>query len=162
MSRLGDSFPEEERAAYAAKALTSGSVVRLWCDFTVDAKFKYVVLVATGPEPLGFFINSRVPAFIAKRPALRDCQLPLSPNDYAFLQHDSYLDCHTVIDALDEKDILSQLTESPARFVGILTDATKTQVLRIIATAPTISDAHRSAIAQALGPPDAPCAPSAT
>lgn len=152
MSRLGDSFPEEERAAYAAEAVAPGSVLRLWCDFTVKAKFKYVVLVATDPEPLGLFINSRVPVFIAKRPALRACQLPLSPSDYPFLQHDSYLDCHTVIDALTEKDILNQLTASPGRFVGELTGATKAEVLRVIATAPTVSDAHRTIICRALGP----------
>ncbi|MGD9498554.1 MAG: hypothetical protein AB7Y46_19835, partial [Armatimonadota bacterium] len=157
MSRLGDSFPEEHRAAYAAKALAPGHVLLLWCDFTARAKFKYVVIVAVDPEPLGLFINSRVPAFVAKRTALSACQIELSPAEYPFLDHTSYLDCRVVVDALDEKEILRQLTASPSRFVGEQTEATRAQVLRVIAAAPTVSDAHRTVITHALGPPNAPC-----
>jgi len=152
VTRLGDSFPEEHRAAYAGKALAPGHILRLWCDFTARPKFKYLVIVGTDPDPIGFFINSRVPAFIAKRPGLLACQLELSPTDYPFLRHVSYLDCRAVVDALDDEDILAQVTASPSRFVGELAEATKADVLRVIAAAPTISEAHRAVIRQALGP----------
>lgn len=156
MSRLGDSFPEEHRAAYAGKALAPGNILRLWCDFTARPKFKYVVIVGTDPDPIGFFVNSRIPAFIAKRPALRACQVKLSPDTYPFLDHVSYLDCHVVIDVLQAAEILRRLTENPGRFVGELTDATKAEVLRVIVTAPTVSDAHRSVLRSSLRPGECP------
>lgn len=157
MTTLGDLFPDGERRAFAKKHLIPGCILRLWCDFTAAPKFKYLAIVATEPEPIGFFINSRVPAFIRKRPALNRCQLTLKVADYPFLQYDSYLDCRTVIDVLDTDDILDQLTETPSRLVGELTPTTKAQIVRVIASAPTVSEDHRNLIRQALSAPDAPC-----
>ena len=152
MTKLGDRFPDEQRAAYARKALTPGRILYLWCDFTVPPKFKYVVLVGIEPDPIGFVINSRISAFISKRPALCACQVMLRRTDYSFLRHDSYLDCSAVIDALDREEILRQLTAAPSNIVGELTEATKAEILRVISTAPTISEAHRAVIRQALAP----------
>jgi hypothetical protein len=59
-----------------------------------QAKNKFVVVAyASASHCYGFFINSRINAFIASRQQLLSCEVSMYKADYSFLDHDSFIDC---------------------------------------------------------------------
>jgi len=153
MVRLGDRFPEGGKAEHVTRQLVPGQVLYLFCQFTHPPKEKYLVLVSVEPGPLLFVVNSRVSPFIADRPDLSKCQVMLAASDYAFLDHDSFIDCSRAI-SLPEDEITSQLIADLGRMRGTLSPTTRQQITRVVQAAQTISPAHKRAIELALAPGD--------
>lgn len=151
MGRLGDQFPESSRREYADREVAPGHVVYLFCDFTRPPKEKYLVVVAVHPRPLLFVINSRVPDFVASRPHLASCQVPIRASDHPFLAHDSFINCAEVIDCIDFEAVMAQVVADTRRIKGALTAATIQCVVTAVQGAKTISPKHKAEIVAALG-----------
>jgi len=150
MAKLGDFFPEAERAHSVARSLKPGQIVYLYCAFITPPKDKYLLLLCRSAPPLLFMINSRIPAFVQARENLRQCQVRLDPADYSFLDHESWLDCSRVINQFDDEEIVNQVMQDSGRVKGPLKRSTKDQVARAVERARTISTADKSLIVSSL------------
>jgi hypothetical protein len=56
-------------------------------------KDKFVAIVCNAPNPMGFLINTSIRDYIKNRSYLLSSQIPISCEEYDFLDHDSYIDC---------------------------------------------------------------------
>lgn len=150
MARLGDHFPDDEKDAYLKSHLVPGQVLYLFCPFTRPPKDKYVVLLTMSPQPLLFVVNSRIPAFAAKRPHLAGCQVLIDAMDHSFLDHDSFINCAEVIDALDREAVLSQLRADTSRLRGCVSPPVMAEIVDAVNGARTITSMHKKAVLSAL------------
>lgn len=117
-----------------------GRILRLFCSFTNPPKEKFVVVVATHPFCLGFLINSNPTALQKSKKHLSDELISVSAQDgYAFLTNPqpSVLDCTFAAD-LDFDETVAQLTQDPSRSLGLITDATRDQIVAIIGESMTL------------------------
>ena len=151
MGKLGDHFPSDARRNHVHRQLKPGQVLYLDCDFTTPPKPKFAVLVCADPESLLFLVNSRVNAFVERRPDLLACQLRLKATDYPFLRHDSFLDCAEVRRFADPEAVAGQLVADLTRTKGELTEDTVGSLLGIVRASRTLSRVHKRAIEAALG-----------
>lgn len=158
--RLGDSFPETDRRRYVEEQLAPGTVLYLWCEFTKPAKEKYVALACVEPLLL-FVVNSSISSFIENRPDRRKCQVSVNACDYEFLQYDSFLDCSQVIAGVKLDEIIGELVDQPSRIKGVLERSTIQHIIDVVPNAKTISNAHKTAIQEALSSGASPAADSA-
>ena len=150
MPKLGDFFSEDAQVLYIRSKLQSGQVLYLFCPFTNPPKEKYLALVCHGARPLLFVLNSELNSFRANRPEISTCQVVLRKAEYAFLDHDSYLDCSEVVDSFDESAIIRQLTGDLQRIKGTLNPATKVQIITVVKQAVTLNAVEKTAIIGAL------------
>ncbi|NUO82611.1 hypothetical protein HUU05_21270 [candidate division KSB1 bacterium] len=79
------------------------------------------------------------------------CQILLPAGEYEFLDHDSYVDCTTVIDTLGLDEIITQTLDDFGRIKGVLSESSKTKILGAVASAKTLSEAQKSLIRNGLG-----------
>lgn len=117
-----------------------GRILRLFCSFTNPPKEKFVVIVATDPFCLGFLINSRPTALQETRRHLSDELVPVSADDgYDFLTNPepSVLDCTFAAD-LDLGETLAQMAQDASRVRGFISDATRTQIVRVVEKSMTL------------------------
>ena len=120
--------------------IVPGRVLRLFCSFTNPPKEKYVVIVATNPFGLGLLINSSATSLQESKKHLSDELIPIGKeNGYAFLTNPqpSILDCTYAAD-LDLNETVAQLTQDPSRALGLITDATRTQIIEIVKESMTL------------------------
>ena len=149
MGTLGDHFPDSMRQTFADQHVQAGQVLYIFCHFTNPEKEKYLVVVGCGPNCLAFVINSRIAPFLARDPALRACQVPIVPSDYGFLDHDSFIDC-TQVFQIPRTELQHQLSVDTSRAKGELNKATKSEIIRVVQIAQTISPRHKRAIIASL------------
>jgi len=117
-----------------------GRVLRLFCSFTNPPKEKFVVVVATHPFCLGFLINSNPTALQKSKKHLSDELIGVSARDgYAFLTNPqpSVLDCTFAAD-LDFDEMVAQLTQDSSRVLGLITDATRKQIIDVVGESMTL------------------------
>ena len=117
-----------------------GRVLRLFCSFTNPPKEKFVVVVATHPFCLGFLINSNPTALQKSKKHLSDELISVSAQDgYAFLTNPqpSVLDCTFAAD-LDFDETVAQLTQDSSRVLGLITDATRKQIIDVVGESMTL------------------------
>ena len=117
-----------------------GRVLRLFCSFTNPPKEKFVVVVATHPFCLGFLINSNPTALQRTKRHLSDELINVSAQDgYAFLTNPqpSVLDCTFAAD-LDFDEMVAQLTQDSSRVLGLITDATRKQIIDVVGESMTL------------------------
>ena len=150
MLQLGDLLPDDDKQAYIDRHLKPGQVLYLFSTFTDPPKDKYLVLVHQDAQPLLFVINSRVSEFIRAQPDLLQSQIPLKVSDYAFLDHDSFLNCGEVIIEFDEAGIRQQVEEQVGRLRGELNATTKADIIRVVKVAKTLSPNDKRLIIEAL------------
>jgi hypothetical protein len=151
MPMLGDIFPENEKREFIKRKLVPGCVIYLFCDFISPKKDKFLVVGNLNEKPLLFFINSKISHFVTTRPYLLQSQVLLKATDYSkFLDHDSYLNCGEVINYFDENVIIDQLINDTRRFRGELNKQTKSEIIKVIATAKTISHHNKMLIITSL------------
>ena len=154
MGKLGDHFPDDLKQDYIDRHLVPGQVLYLFCDFTDPPKEKYLVLACVEPEPLLFVINSSIPAFIARRPDMRRCQVRVTTSTHPFLDHDSFINCAETIPLSDQPNMRQQLLTGVGRIKGTLDDAARRQVLNAVRAAVTVSPSYKKAIEDGLSPHD--------
>ncbi len=117
-----------------------GRILRLFCSFTNPPKEKFVVVVATNPFCLGFLINSNPTALQKSKKHLSDELISVSARDgYAFLTNPqpSVLDCTFAAD-LDLGETLAQIAQDPSRVHGLITDATRKQIIDVVGESMTL------------------------
>jgi len=117
-----------------------GRILRLFCSFTNPPKEKFVVVVATHPFCLGFLINSNATALQKSKKHLSDELISVSSKDgYAFLTNPqpSVLDCTFAAD-LDFDETVAQLTQDSSRVFGLITDATRKQIIDVVGESMTL------------------------
>ena len=120
--------------------IVPGRVLRLFCSFTDPPKEKFVVVVATNPCYLGFLINSRATDLQKSKKHLSDELVSVSKVDgYDFLTNPqpSVLDCTFAAD-LDLDETVAQLTQNPSRTLGLITDATRKQIINVMEKSMTL------------------------
>ena len=74
-----------------------GDVYRLFCTQTFPNKNKFLIYMgaaAGNNRCLFLYINSEITSFLQRDPTSRKCFIPISSNDYEFLDHDSFVDCY--------------------------------------------------------------------
>ena len=68
-------------------------------------KNKFLLIAYVDPQPHGFFINSRVNAYVQQRPHLMRCEASIQAADHPFLHHDSVVDCRDIF-PLHQNDLI--------------------------------------------------------
>lgn len=101
--------------------------------------------------PQVLVINSRVPPFIANRPALAQCQVTIDQADHTFLNRDSVIDCHEAVE-MQLREIHYQVEADPDCIKGMISDEVRSQVVAAIKLAPTISGQHQHRLLTSLDP----------
>ena len=150
MGRLGDRFPDHERNRFVRRHQVPGKILYLFCHFTNPPKDKYLVLASVDPRPLVLVTNSAIHPFIRRNPHLLQCQVRLKAAEYAFLSHDSFVDCSRVY-WFDSKEISAQLLVDANRVKGELSAASRAKITHAVQSASTLSPLHKRLIAKALG-----------
>ena len=120
--------------------IVPGRVLRLFCSFTVPPKEKFVVIVATNPCCLGFLINSNATELQKSKKHLSAELIDVSAKDgYTFLTNPrpSVLDCTFAAD-LDFDETVAQLTQDSSRVLGLITDATREQIIDVVEESMTL------------------------
>jgi len=120
--------------------IVPGRVLRLFCSFTDPPKEKFVVIVATNPFCLVFLINSNPTKLQESKRHLLDELIRVSKADgYDFLTNSqpSVLDCTYAAD-FDLDEIVAQLTQDPARLLGLITEATRNRIIEIVKESMTL------------------------
>jgi len=145
--------PDQIRKLIRAK-IKPGCIIKIFCDFINNPKYKYCVIVHTDFEDeilLFFLVNSNIPNFIKQRPDLYCCQLTLTKKDYPFFTNeDSYLNCAELFDKLTVDQVIDHLSHVPNDFIGNLNDTEIKSIIEIVHKARTISSDDRELIIASL------------
>jgi hypothetical protein len=131
-----------------------GRILRLFCSFTNPPKEKFVVVVATNPFCLGFLINSNPTALQKSKKHLSDELISVSAQDgYAFLTNPqpSVLDCTFAAD-LDLGETLAQIAQDSFRVHGLISDSTRTQIIKVVEKSMTLEGGISKIIVRNLMP----------
>jgi hypothetical protein len=129
---LGDSFPPELKKELIEKDLIPGRFIYLFCPFTTPPKNKYFLVVSINPLVLLFIVNTSVNPFILNNPKLLEAQLLLKQSDYSFLDHDSYLACHEIINQFTLEEIKKILFNDLSRIKGFISQANRDEIVKIL------------------------------
>lgn len=149
--KLGDSFSFGQRLGSVQRQFRAGIVVKLFCDFIHDPKFKWLLIVAAEREyPLFFFINTDQPLLAQHNPEVKNQQLRLKKSVDPFLKHDSWLDCSTIYDKFEIGEIEEALTNDISLIKGFISKATAEAVLDTIMDAESLSPRDTNAISAEL------------
>jgi hypothetical protein len=131
-------------------AISPGCVIEVFAAHISPPHRKYyVVCCLEPPPPLGFFINSRISAFIQKRPPLKAAQVALTKTEHPFLTYDSWLDCsevHTFTREFLEREVRT----NPPALLGQLSVGVRTVMLAAIKASHTLPQNHIGRICAAF------------
>ena len=130
---LADYLSNGNKRALMNSAIRPGCILCLNCADHVPDHDKYIVIAYEERSLLHFFfINSRIHSEILKDAEKHKCQVSLSPDEYPFLAHDSYLNCADVERWFTRDEAVRQLVLDPARLKDDLSQTTKEAVVRIV------------------------------
>jgi hypothetical protein len=117
--------------------LRPGCVVEVFAAHINPPKRKFFVIASLELPVLGFFINSRINPYIARRRELANAQVQLLSADHSFLSRDSFLDCsdvHTFPLHFLEREVRT----NPNALLGLLCPASQTNMLKVVAESYTL------------------------
>jgi hypothetical protein len=106
-----------------------GNIFKKW-DNSAD-HFKYHIIVGDISGSIAFvYINTEARYF--KLPQqLQGTQLPVSPDEFTFLDHDSFVDCSTVQE-LDKGEVNTYLQANPGHNCGCVQQSLMDNILRLV------------------------------
>jgi hypothetical protein len=146
--------PDQQRKLLQLK-IRPGSIIKIFCNFINDPKYKYCVIVHTDFEDeilLFFLVNSKIPNFIKNNPDLSRCQTTLVQKDYPFFSNEeSYLNCADLFDDLSVDEVLEHLLKVPNDFMGNLHEKDIQSIIGIVRAAKTIRSDDKELIIASLG-----------
>lgn len=132
--------------------LIPGRVLTIFSSITKPKpKEKHVVLVATKPILLGFFINSPTDFQKIHHHLMAEMVELNKADGYPFITHRSYIDCTEAID-LEEEDLIAQVTADPSRDRKMITDNTRNKILGILENALMLEGGIAAIIKKNLSP----------
>ncbi len=102
-----------------------------------NPKDKFVLIAYIDSFPYGFFINSEINNYIAKRPYLLSCEAKILSNQHNFLKTDSYVDCREIFCFND-----SELTDSK----GLLSTDGQIEVIKAVGSCRVLERIHKNKI----------------
>ncbi len=149
--RLGAHFSSDMQAESLERQYRAGTIFRLFCNFTAPPKDKYLLLLCTDPDPIFFFINSKIGNFYANKGDLRDLHVQILRAEYSFLSHDSFIDCNQPIEVFAREEILAQVRAHPDRIVGTLSENGKVRVSQAIQDSRILERRLKNRLVFALG-----------
>lgn len=112
------------------KTIQRGDIFIRHFDTTTPPKQKFfVVMGETETELLGyFFVNSNINKYIERHTAFFEMQMSISPTDYSFLTHTSFIAAHK-LDKLSKATLIEELNNSKATYKGKLTQEDRERLL---------------------------------
>jgi hypothetical protein len=140
------SFPSEERKESFSRQFRPGLILRLFCSFTSPPKEKRLLVVSISPEPLVFVINSEINEYKRRRSDLLKQQVCLRQSDYAFLDHNSYVDCSRVRDDFTLSEIEAIVANDPRRILGNIDSATAVEIVETVNDSVTLEPRHKNRV----------------
>lgn len=150
MSSLGDLFPFSIRRERVESLLTPGCVIRIDVKFPELTKPKFLVLVSgDDSDYLSFLINSEIHPYIASKPNLLQCQVPISASSHNFLHHDSHIACHEVF-LLRKEDVIRSILADPTSIKGIISQLLRDEIKAAVTLAKTIDNNKKKRIISVL------------
>lgn len=121
---LGDYFPESIKEQFSGDNIKIGAVIRAWFHQTIPPKEKRFIIVGIDNDKISLgaiFINSAINVNVISTQELKDLQYPISPNNCGFIEHDSYIDCSTLIEK-EYKVIYDLLKDDPTSHLGNISE----------------------------------------
>lgn len=127
--------------------LMPGMFIHFHCRTTNPQKLKFALVVSVETNcAIVVLVNSELAEFIKIRSDLLSQQVALFPSDYAFLNHDSWLDCSNA-------HVLTVGDVGTVQHVGMAPEYLRGQVAKIAETSRTLNRRCKSAIAASFVPP---------
>lgn len=130
--------------------LQVGVVIHAYCHNCKPAKDKYFVIARVLPKPILLFINSKMNAYVEKRPHLHDCHVVITSDHYRFLRHDSLIACCEPYHAFQYDDLLTTLKYDSKAYCGVLTDDDLLKVIEAVTKSPVMVKRDKKRILEAL------------
>ncbi|MBA4318489.1 MAG: hypothetical protein C0412_08815 [Flavobacterium sp.] len=126
---LGDNFPPALKEQQINNAIVPGQILKLFCSFTKPPKEKYLLLASVNPTVCIFIINTSIHPFIKSKHDLLEAQVLMKKVDYQFLDHDSYIACHELINHFTIEEVKKQLLLDASRIKGRINSITRNNIL---------------------------------
>lgn len=151
---LGSSFPPEFRRQQVTRVVKPGTVIKL-LRLMDDGEWheKRFVVVHVDEHTVTCIINSNVSAFLKNRPDMLRCQVLMSANGHAFMDHDSHIDCSRTR-TYSTAEVINELLQKPEWVLGSITASLREEMIAAIKFAPTLSAREAGVICQSLGSAD--------
>lgn len=140
MSKLGDFFSDDLRKNFSQRNVKVGSVLKLKVEDTKPPKVKFFIIIGQNIEGFSLatlYINSDINFNVNFSQDLIDLQVPISKEDYNFLEHNSYVDCSKLM-FKDREEIESILSRRPEAFVDELNNKQISYLKEVIKKSTTI------------------------
>jgi hypothetical protein len=150
---MGQGLPENAQRVLIKAKIRAGCILHIFCDFVTPPHNKFVVVVHYDYDEalvLVFLVNSHIHPLVAHNPALRASQIDLRRAEYAFLDHDSYLNCSQVFDDFDIEEVVTHLVSHPNDFKGRLSANEIQEVMQAVAASVTLSEYDKNVILNSL------------
>lgn len=141
---MWDSFSEEQRRNYILRKLTPGRVIHLNCPFA--SKEKFLVVASINPDPLFFVINTSVNKFVQERDYLAKCQVSIDQVSHEFLDHNSFVAAHEIIDSIGLEETYHQLLANRSRIKAEISADVRNEIIAAVKFSVTISAEHKNQI----------------
>jgi hypothetical protein len=142
------SFPPAIRRDYVSQTLVKGVVIRKYVDNITAPKPKMFVLAGLDFESaraIVIFINSEMTDFALKHPEVNARHIEITPREYDFLHHRSYINCSQA-HSLELNRLINDYFEDISQRLGDLTPEHLALVAREVNSAKTVSPKDRSII----------------
>jgi len=91
-------------------------------------------------------LNSTVHKFIKNNPVMNVAQIKITPENYIFLDHDSYINCAEVITSFDSVQLNKQIRGNPDCVKAKLNEETKQKIRNVVNRSKTIEPIFQSII----------------
>jgi hypothetical protein len=147
MSKISDFLPEGsdvyKKTTYIN--LEKGTVLRMYVDDTNPPKIKIFIVLGLHENKIALgtlFINSEINNNINFSTELQSLQYELKNQNHTFLDHDSYVDCSTIQQRVNQ-DILDKVNEDNNKIIGYLDPDTFEEVRKTVIKSETIRGKHK-------------------
>ncbi|MGV8935302.1 MAG: hypothetical protein ACOH1I_11790 [Gallionellaceae bacterium] len=151
MSSFGAHLPPELLRPRIEATLKPGCVIKVLIKFPEVTKEKFLVLVADDEaEYFTFIVNSDINPFVANRSHLMQCQVKIDAANHNFLDHDSHIACHEVMQ-MRREEIIKNLIDNPAGIKGNISIDVRSQIVAAVKFAKTIENDKKTRIIAAMG-----------
>jgi hypothetical protein len=147
---LGDDFPPELKDQIIVNSITPGQVLKLFCSFTNPPKEKFLLVVSVNPAICIFIINTSIHPFIKSKYDLLESQVLIKKEDYQFLDHDSYIACHEIINHFSMDEIRKQIQLDISRIKEKINANTRNNILIAIDKCRALSKVEKDIVINGL------------
>ena len=127
----------------AALSIARGTIFHSTIFEDIDHGKFFVVIGENESELVGFFfINSRINQFISNKEEMLNLQIPIAPESYGFLTHESYLNCASLT-TIDKNKLASSIASGQTSIKGSLSRADINSVLEKVRSSKLYSKVER-------------------